>query len=380
MATYNWVSYGSQGSDVTELQKLLNNNGYSLTVDGIFGDQTQSAVQDYQQKNKLIVDGVVGDETWGALNKAASNTETTTPDAATPEAPAEPTTPTYTPSDTVTQAEQLLNQQLSQKPGAYQSQWQEQINQLLQQITNREKFSYNVNEDAMYQQYADMYTQQGKKAAMDTMGQAQTMTGGYGNSFAQSAGQQAYQAYLQKLNEVVPELHGMALDQYNQEGQNLMNQFAILGDQEDKEYGRYMDSMNAWLAERDFLADRYDTERDYDYGMWADARDYAYQQERDEIADEQWQKEFAEAQRQFNKQMSLKSGGSGGGSSGKKSSGSSGKSSATTAAKEPTVEEEYLALKKSGAGARELDSMLKAAIAEGKISQWDATELRNKRY
>ena len=107
---------------------------------------------------------------------------------------------------------------------------------------------------------------------------------------------------------------------------------------------------------------------------------FKYQQDRDKIADEQWQKEFAEAQRQFNKQMSLKSGGSGGGSSGKKSSGSSGKSSATTVAKEPTVEEEYLALKKSGAGARELDSMLKAAIAEGKISQWDATELRNKRY
>ena len=60
MATYKQVSYGSQGSDVTELQKLLNNNGYSLDVDGIFGDNTQAAVKDYQQKNNLDVDGIVG--------------------------------------------------------------------------------------------------------------------------------------------------------------------------------------------------------------------------------------------------------------------------------------------------------------------------------
>lgn len=233
----------------------------------------------------------------------------------------------YTPSDTVTQAEQLLNQQLAQKPGEYQSQWQDQINTILQQILNREQFSYDVNADPMYQQYADLYKQQGNMAMMDTMGQAQAMTGGYGNSFAQSAGQQAYQAYLQQLNEVVPELYGMALDQYNQEGQDMLNQFAILGDQEDKEYGRYMDTLNAWLTERDYLAGRYDTERDYDYGMWADNRDYEYQVGRDQISDEQWQKEFEEAQRQFNQQYALKTSGSSGGSS---SGSSSSKSSSST--------------------------------------------------
>ena len=258
-----------------------------------------------------------------------SGTTTTTPDAAKPETPAEPTAPKYTPSDTVTQAEALLNQQLSQKPGDYQSQWQAQINEILQQITNREKFSYNLNEDAMYQQYADLYTQQGKMAMMDTMGQAQAMTGGYGNSWAQSAGQQAYQAYLQKLNEVVPELHGMALDQYNQEGQNLLNQFAILGDQEDKDYGRYMDNMNAWLTERDYLAGRYDTERDYDYGKWADNRDYEYQVGRDKLTDEQWQKEFDEAKRQFDQQYALKTGSSGGGG-GSSGGGSSSKGSSSS--------------------------------------------------
>lgn len=268
--------------------------------------------------------------TSGTTATTPTTNQTTTNQTTTPETGANNTNALYggyTPSDTVTQAEQLLNQQLAQKPGEYQSQWQDQINTILQQILNREQFSYDVNADPMYQQYADLYQQQGNMAMMDTMGQAQAMTGGYGNSFAQSAGQQAYQAYLQQLNEVVPELYGMARDQYNQEGQDMLNQFAILGDQEDKEYGRYMDNLNAWLTERDYLAGRYDTERDYDYGMWADNRDYEYQVGRDQVSDEQWQKEFEEAQRQFNQQYSLKTSGSGSSSSSsssKKTSSSSG--------------------------------------------------------
>ena len=95
----------------------------------------------------------------------------------------------YKPSDTVTQAEELLKQQLANKPGDYQSAWQTQLDDILNQILNREKFSYDLNGDALYQQYKDLFTTQGKMAMMDTMGQAQAMTGGYGNSYAQTVGQ-----------------------------------------------------------------------------------------------------------------------------------------------------------------------------------------------
>ena len=222
----------------------------------------------------------------------------------------------YTPSDAVTQAQALLQQQMASKPGEYQSAWQGQLNDKISQILNRDQFSYDLNADALYQQYADQYVQQGKMAMMDTMGQAQAMTGGYGNSYAQSVGQQAYQAHLQQLNDIVPELYGMALDRYNQEGQELYNQAALMAQQEDQDYGRYMDSMNAWLTERDYLTGRYDSERDYDYGKYADDRDfsygsfiddrnYQYQQEQDALAEAWRQKEFAEAQRQYDEQMAL---------------------------------------------------------------------------
>ena len=337
MATYKQVGYGSQGSDVKELQKLLNNNGYKLSVDGIFGSQTQKAVRDYQQKNKLAVDGIVGNNTWGALTKASSSNAT----SSNPTSSADTKKDTsfqydaYKESDTVKQAEALLNQQLAQKPGEYTSQWQAQINDTIRKILNREQFSYDLNGDALYQQYKDQYVLQGQQAMMDTMGQAAMLTGGYGNSYAQTAGQQAYQAYLQQLHEIVPDLYGMALDKYNQEGQDLLNQFAVLGEQEDQDYSRYMDNMNAWLSERDYLAGRYDTERDYDYGKWADGRDfsygqyiddrnYQYQQDRDAVADEQWQKEFDEAKRQYDQAYALENGGSSGGGSGSGGSSNSG--------------------------------------------------------
>ena len=73
----------------------------------------------------------------------------------------------------------------------YQSQYRDQIQGLYDQIANRKDFTYDVNADAMYQQLKDQYVQGGRMAMMDTMGQAQAMTGGYGNSYAQGVGQQA---------------------------------------------------------------------------------------------------------------------------------------------------------------------------------------------
>ena len=195
------------------------------------------------------------------------------------------------------QAYALLDQHNASKPGAYQSQWDAQIKEYLDKIMNREKFNYNFNEDALYQMYKDMYIQQGQMAMMDTMGQAAAMTGGYGNSYAQTVGQQAYNQQLSELNNIIPELYQMAFDQYAYEGDQLYNQYGLLMDQENMDYGRYMDSYNMWADERNYLAGRYDSERDFDYGVWSDTEDrkwneyvynnnMSYQQGRDQVGDQ----------------------------------------------------------------------------------------------
>ncbi len=394
MATYKQIGYGSKGSDVTEVQKLLNSKGYTLDTDGIFGDKTLAAVKKFQSDNKLTADGIVGNNTWGALTKveAPAPSTPTTPAATTPStgtaSTKTPSTWSYDPfkvsdstaaadkqrqdlasqkpgdfsygdyekSDIVKQAEALLQQQLSNKPGEYQSQWQTQLDDTLNKILNREKFSYDLNGDALYQQYKDQYMLQGQQAMMDTMGQAQAMTGGYGNSYAQTVGQQTYQGYLQQLNDRVPELYQLALNQYNREGEDLYNQYGLYADRENLDYGRYRDTVSDYNTELDRLTNdaRYQSETDYsrymdaynmaygqhrdsvsdwqqsldradaeywnqynsDYGQYSGDRslsydnywnqqNLAYQKERDQKSDEQWQAEFDEAKRQYDQQYEL---------------------------------------------------------------------------
>lgn len=55
---------GSRGAEVTNLQKNLTKLGYDTKgIDGIFGDNTESAVKKFQKAYKLSVDGIVGDKT-----------------------------------------------------------------------------------------------------------------------------------------------------------------------------------------------------------------------------------------------------------------------------------------------------------------------------
>ena len=86
---------------------------------------------------------------------------------------------------------------------------------------NQEDFQYDMNADALYQQYKDRYLEMGKNAMEDTMGQASALTGGYGSSYAQKVGQQAYQGYMQQLGDVVPELYKLAYDRYRNRSNQL---------------------------------------------------------------------------------------------------------------------------------------------------------------
>lgn len=162
--------------------------------------------------------------------------------------------------DRLQQSQAALDSHLGTKPGAYQSKYQGQIDEVRKNITDRKPFAFNVNEDALYQQYKDRYTQMGKQAMRDTVGQAAALTGGYGNTYAQNVGQQAYGQYMQGLTDKIPELYQLALDKYDREAAAEKEKYSLLTDAENTDYSRWGDQMAQWNTDRNYLSDRADTE------------------------------------------------------------------------------------------------------------------------
>jgi peptidoglycan hydrolase-like protein with peptidoglycan-binding domain len=78
------VKLGSKGIDVKLIQTLLNNYGYTLNTDSIFGKLTLGAVKSFQALNGLVADGIVGQITFGKLNPNVVAPAPTTPVPTTP--------------------------------------------------------------------------------------------------------------------------------------------------------------------------------------------------------------------------------------------------------------------------------------------------------
>ena len=148
----------------------------------------------------------------------------------------------------------------TQEAPTYAGTYEDQLAQIYDKIANREPFSYDVNADPLYQNYKDQYVQGGKLAMKDTMGQAAALTGGYGSTYGQQVGQQAYDAYLQNLSAVIPELYGMAYDMYRDKGDDLTKQYGLLGDMRDTEYNRYRDALGDYRYQQERARQLEDTE------------------------------------------------------------------------------------------------------------------------
>ena len=166
-------------------------------------------------------------------------------------------------------AVQALESARQNKP-SYQSRYDAQAKSLYDQLQNREPFRYDIDADALYRQYRDQYTALGRKAMEDTMGRAQAMTGGYANSYAQTAGQQAYENYLGKLADAIPELYSQALERYQQEGSDLEEKYQrtlVLGEQD---YDRHKDALDSYRKDLSYLQTQADQAYQRGYQAYLD--------------------------------------------------------------------------------------------------------------
>ena len=89
-------------------------------------------------------------------------------------------------------------------------------------------FTYDFLNDPMYQQYRSQYMESANRAMKDAMGQAAALTGGYGSSYAQRVGQQAYDRTMQGLNDVIPDLYKVAYQRYQDDYQRQQDAYQTL--------------------------------------------------------------------------------------------------------------------------------------------------------
>ena len=129
-----------------------------------------------------------------------------------------------------------------------------EIRSLYEKIISRPAFHYEAESDPLYGIYRDRYVREGSLAMRDTVGRSAALTGGYGSSYAQSVGQQQYDAYLQKLGDVMPELYGAAYRRWQAEGEALSDQLGRASELAQSEYGRKKDklSMAADIEKKDY--------------------------------------------------------------------------------------------------------------------------------
>ena len=179
-----------------------------------------------------------------------------------------------------------FNYDTSSRP-TYESNYNEQINAMLDSILNRQDFSYNVEEDQLYQQYKNQYNREGNRAMNDALVTAAAGAGGM-NSYAITAAQQANDYWNSQLMDRIPELYQLAYDMYLTDIDNQVRDLGLLQDMDNTQYNRYRDTMSDWVNDRDFAYNKY---RD-DMGDYKWQTEFDYGVSRDEVADSRYDNEW----------------------------------------------------------------------------------------
>ena len=168
----------------------------------------------------------------------------------------------------VTEADAYLSSQLS-KIQSGRTSYSDDVKNMMDKILNRDKFSYDVDTDPLFQQALASAMNSGKQAMQDTIGQASALTGGYGSTYATTAGNQAYNSFIEDAYDNLPQYYQMAMEAYQMEGDELYRQFGMYSELDDKEYNRYLSAYDATSQYRNQLYNEA-------YGQFRDSKSDAF--------------------------------------------------------------------------------------------------------
>lgn len=197
------------------------------------------------------------------------------------------------------------NQYVYTEPEEYDNSYDPQIWSIINDILNRDDFSYDYQSDPLYQQYQQQYQREGDRAMNDTLAAVASGAGGM-NSYAVTAAHQANNYYMSQLGDKIPELYQLAYDMWLDEKESQIENLGILQSMDARDYARYRDMVGDYREDRNFAygvyrddvgddqwnqtteRNNYESDRDFEYKKEQDA-DRKEETKREEARDQVWE-------------------------------------------------------------------------------------------
>lgn len=145
------------------------------------------------------------------------------------------------------------------KPGAYESQYQSQMDTVLGKMNDIGEFDYDPDADTAYKQYKSQYTQRARKANTNAQAEAAAQTGGYANSYGTQAGQNAYNNTMAGLDNVLDNLYNRSLGEYNAKKSGLQTELAGLQQADNNARSIYQQNLSNWYDQLNYLQNEYNS-------------------------------------------------------------------------------------------------------------------------
>lgn len=139
--------------------------------------------------------------------------------------------------------------------------YKSQLNSTIGKINNS-KFEYDLNADALYNQYKEQYQAMGNTAMQEAQADATALTGGFANSYAETAGQRAYNSYIQQLQNIVPQLYSQARTNYDTELSNMYNLANLYSGLNQQAFNEYAAKVDQAYNNMNYAYNKYNTTRE----------------------------------------------------------------------------------------------------------------------
>ncbi len=159
-------------------------------------------------------------------------------------------------------------------PGAYQSNYTDQINETLDSMGAASNAGYDVGTDSeLYRQYRAGAQANARAAAENAAAGAAALSGGYGSSYANSVAQQGYQQAMANVDDGLAGLRDKALTMYQLKQNGLSGLLSALQNQDSLEAAEHQGAVANAQDWRDYKKSRADQAAQEKSSFWSNLLD-----------------------------------------------------------------------------------------------------------